>query len=318
MSYPPAGQLVLVPWHIGHLGDLTQNALAACRDMPILLCEDPEGTRGQLAELGVDCSAKEVVRVGFDVDPTLLERCLAHLATEDVGLVSDGGVPCFVDPGAWLVAAVRARGHRVRVLAGASALAAALAASGIPFEREDATFTFHLYEGSSRDPLPRLLTRSGEPVLVFVRPEQLRDCLAAAERASPKCRATLLVDLTKTSSPYADQVLTRTVREWRHGALDAIDLQRVSDLSVLFQGQVPRQGALGRSFETARHVGRRLCDWAWMSSFLRRVSDRRVSDRRAPIATWDGSNQDAPRLGRCTRPARRARRPEHPGRGDGR
>lgn len=53
------------------------------------------------------------------------------LAGHDLGLLSEAGLPALADPGAALVAAAHAAGVRVWPLAGPSAIALALAASGL-------------------------------------------------------------------------------------------------------------------------------------------------------------------------------------------
>lgn len=56
-------------------------------------------------------------------------------AGEDVGLLSDAGLPAVADPGAGLVAAAHRLGATVEVLAGASSITLALAASGLNGQR---------------------------------------------------------------------------------------------------------------------------------------------------------------------------------------
>ena len=53
------------------------------------------------------------------------------LAGEDVGLISEAGLPAVADPGAQLVAAAHAAGVRVVALPGASSITLAVAASGL-------------------------------------------------------------------------------------------------------------------------------------------------------------------------------------------
>lgn len=60
--------------------------------------------------------------------PVLLKPALAG---EDLGLISEAGLPAVADPGADLVAAAHAAGVPVLPLAGASSLLLALAASGL-------------------------------------------------------------------------------------------------------------------------------------------------------------------------------------------
>lgn len=57
------------------------------------------------------------------------------LQGQDVGLLSDAGLPAVADPGASLVAAAHRLGLGVEVLAGASSLTMALAASGLNGQR---------------------------------------------------------------------------------------------------------------------------------------------------------------------------------------
>src|SRR5512139_1208402 len=59
----------------------------------------------------------------------------ALAAGRDVALVSDGGTPGVLDPGAWLVRAALEAGHRDSPVPGPSAVAAVLSASGLPADR---------------------------------------------------------------------------------------------------------------------------------------------------------------------------------------
>jgi 16S rRNA (cytidine1402-2'-O)-methyltransferase len=67
--------------------------------------------------------------------PRLLSPALAG---EDIGLLSEAGLPCVADPGGALVAAAHAAGIRVLPLVGPSSLLLALSASGLEGQR----FTF--------------------------------------------------------------------------------------------------------------------------------------------------------------------------------
>jgi len=58
-------------------------------------------------------------------------RLAPAVAGEDVGLISEAGLPAVADPGAQLVAAAHAAAIRVVALAGASSITLAVAASGL-------------------------------------------------------------------------------------------------------------------------------------------------------------------------------------------
>lgn len=68
--------------------------------------------------------------------PVELDALLAPaLSGNDIGLLSEAGLPAVADPGAALVQRAHARGVRVTALAGPSALSLALAASGLNGQR---------------------------------------------------------------------------------------------------------------------------------------------------------------------------------------
>jgi len=122
------GRLIVCSTPIGNLGDITQRVIQALEQADAVLAEDTRVTRRLLTHLNIH---------------TKLERCDEHVIRERAGqliariaagqvlaLVSDAGTPAVSDPGAVLVAAVRAAGLPVEVLPGASAVLTALVASG--------------------------------------------------------------------------------------------------------------------------------------------------------------------------------------------
>lgn len=151
------GRMILVPWHIGDVGDVTENAIRTLRRVRHLLCEDADELRRQLAVFDIDASTKTLVTIPEQPELAVTEHCLATLEREDVALIASSGAPCFSDPGGWLVAAARARGFAVVVLAGASALTSVLSASGLDWLVDHRTLTFHKFRSNSADDLGRLL-----------------------------------------------------------------------------------------------------------------------------------------------------------------
>ncbi len=66
---------------------------------------------------------------------------LLNISQENVGLISDAGLPCLADPGAQLVAAARLKGIAVDAIPGPSSIVMALQLSGFSGQ----TFAFHGY-----------------------------------------------------------------------------------------------------------------------------------------------------------------------------
>jgi 16S rRNA (cytidine1402-2'-O)-methyltransferase len=123
------GVLYLVATPIGNLGDVTLRALEILRDIPLIAAEDTRHTRRLLDRHGVTTRTTSYhAQSGTARAAALLE----HLrGGGDLALVTDAGTPAVSDPGGELVRAWAAEGGRVVPIPGASAVLAAVAASGV-------------------------------------------------------------------------------------------------------------------------------------------------------------------------------------------
>ena len=125
---PPAGVLFIVSTPIGNLGDMSFRAVETLKEADAILAEDTRHTRHLLDHYGIATPMEAYhEHIEARVTPRLVERLRggARLA-----LVTDAGTPLISDPGGRLVAAVREAGLRVVPIPGASAVLAALVASG--------------------------------------------------------------------------------------------------------------------------------------------------------------------------------------------
>ena len=126
---PSTGRLFIVSTPIGNLEDLSTRALRVLREVDFIAAEDTRVTGLLLHRFGIETPmvpfhAHNEARAG--------DRVLEKLESgKDVALVSDAGTPCISDPGGKLVADAIDRGVPVEPIPGASALLAALVASGI-------------------------------------------------------------------------------------------------------------------------------------------------------------------------------------------
>lgn len=119
----------MVATPIGNLGDITQRALATLALADEVAAEDTRVTRGLLAHFGI---AARVHALHAHNERRAAERVLGWLAEgKRVALVTDAGTPAVSDPGALVVRRAREAGHAVYPVPGASALTAALCASGV-------------------------------------------------------------------------------------------------------------------------------------------------------------------------------------------
>ncbi|HRD77067.1 MAG TPA: SAM-dependent methyltransferase, partial [Hyphomicrobiaceae bacterium] len=132
----PAVGLSLIATPIGNLGDITLRALAALATADVIYAED---TRRTLTLLNHYAIRRPVRSHHEHSSATEFAAVLADLeAGKAVALVTDAGMPLISDPGFPLVREAIAKGHRVTVLPGPSAVLAALAVGGLPAD----TFLF--------------------------------------------------------------------------------------------------------------------------------------------------------------------------------
>ena len=128
---PPSGggRLFVVATPIGNLGDVTLRALEVLRTVPLVAAEDTRRTRRLFARHDI---STRLISYHVRSAPARQAALLAALrAGGDLALVTDAGTPSISDPGEGLVAAWAAEGGTVVPIPGASAVIAAVAASGV-------------------------------------------------------------------------------------------------------------------------------------------------------------------------------------------
>ena len=190
------GILYVVATPLGHLGDLTARAAELLRTVPVVAAEDTRRSRTLLTHLGA--SRPRLLSFHAHSGAGAAAGILRALADgDDVALVTDAGTPGISDPGAALVAQVRAGGFTIVPLPGASAVSTALSAAGLPADRY-LFLGFLPRKGAER---ARLLTRAaGEEwtTVLFEAPGRLGALLAdLVEVAGPARRAVVARELTK-------------------------------------------------------------------------------------------------------------------------
>jgi 16S rRNA (cytidine1402-2'-O)-methyltransferase len=205
----PALYVVATP--IGNLGDLSPRALATLRQVDCVAAEDTRVTGQLFKRLGIQA---RLINLREHNEREAAARLIERLdAGEAVAQVSDAGTPAVSDPGARLVQSAHEAGYRVIPIPGASAVLAALAASGIT----DTRFTFFGFleakSGARRKQLANLANWP-HTLVFFEAPhriaESLADCAAVLGEAR---RATFARELTKTFETIRHAPLG-ALRDW--------------------------------------------------------------------------------------------------------
>ncbi|MGH7663054.1 MAG: 16S rRNA (cytidine(1402)-2'-O)-methyltransferase [Gemmatimonadaceae bacterium] len=212
------GRLFVVSTPIGNMGDFSFRAVEVLRSVALVLAEDTRHSRALLARYEIDTPmASYHEHREAAAAPGIIRRILGG---EDVALISDAGTPLLSDPGARLVQAAIEAGVDTVPIPGASALLAALAASGIDSER----FTFYGF-----------LARRGRE-----RREALAEIAGLAHtavlyEAPPRVARTLaeIVALSGESRPaVVARELTKQFEEFRRGT--------AGELAAYYEGSPPR------------------------------------------------------------------------------
>ena len=129
MQHYPEATLYVVATPIGNLADITLRALHVLQLVDAVACEDKRHSQPLLRQYGID---KPLMAVHQHNEAEAALAVVERLQRgERVAYVSDAGTPAVSDPGARLVAAVRAAGFKTMPLPGASSVTTVLSAAGV-------------------------------------------------------------------------------------------------------------------------------------------------------------------------------------------
>jgi len=203
------GRLFVVATPIGNLEDMTYRAVRVLREAGAIACEDTRQSRKLLDHYGID---KLMVSYHeHNEAERAVELVRRMLAGESIALISDAGVPLVSDPGYRLVRAAVEAGVTVEPIPGASAVMAALAASGLPTD----AFRFCGFpppkQGQRQHFLEALL--GDEATLIFFEaPHRVLEMLDDLNGLMPERPVVIARELTKIHEEF----LRGTAAELRH------------------------------------------------------------------------------------------------------
>jgi 16S rRNA (cytidine1402-2'-O)-methyltransferase len=211
-----SGSLSVVATPIGNLGDLSPRAADVLRAADLVLAEDTRHTGRLLAHVGSTAPQRSLhehnERARVD---EIVERIAAGA---DVALVTDAGTPLVSDPGLVLVRACIAAGITVVPVPGASAVLAALVASGLATDRV-AFDGFLPRRGRARSERVDSLADEPRTVVLFLSPHRAAEDLAdLADVCGEDRPAALCRELTKLH----EEVRRGTLGELRDGATEGL------------------------------------------------------------------------------------------------
>lgn len=182
---------------IGNLADISLRALHVLDLVDRIACEDTRHTQQLLRAYGIDRPGDRLLAVHQHNEAEAAQRVIEGLAAgERVAYASDAGTPAVSDPGARLVAAVRAAGHRVLPLPGASSVTTLLCAAGNVQEGGFVFAGFLPAKAGERDAAVAALATESRAVVLLEAPHRI-EALARSLAALGDRPVTVGRELTK-------------------------------------------------------------------------------------------------------------------------
>jgi 16S rRNA (cytidine1402-2'-O)-methyltransferase len=188
--------LYVVGTPIGNLEDISPRALAVLGEVRLIASENPPRTQRLLARYGLSTPMMRYTDAYWRKKERRLAAVLAALAEGDVALVSEAGMPGLADPGYELIGAALAAGRAVVPIPGPTALAAALAAAGLPAERFVFVGFLPRKQGARRELLASLADRP-LAVVAYESPHRLLATLADVAECFGDRQVAAASELTK-------------------------------------------------------------------------------------------------------------------------
>jgi 16S rRNA (cytidine1402-2'-O)-methyltransferase len=187
--------LYVVATPIGNLGDVTARALAVLKSVDVVAAEDTRDTQSFLSHFGIRARLIAV----HDHNERDAAAGVVKLLQEgkSVALVSDAGTPAISDPGVHVVEAVWQAGLRVIPIPGASAVAAAISASG----EGEGGFLFHGFlptRAGDRLRALEALREADYPIVFYESPHRIVESVASIAQVFSDTRSVVICrELTK-------------------------------------------------------------------------------------------------------------------------
>ncbi len=195
------GSLYIVATPIGNLEDITFRAVRILGEVDFILCEDTRMTAKLLAKYEIRKPLKT-----FNAHSSASSRKeIIELLNEgkNIALVTDAGTPAISDPASLLVEEVRREfGDEAKVIPipGASAVTAALSASGFP--ASDFLFLGFLPHKKGRQTLMKEIADSDRTVVFYESPHRILKALKELSEHIGERKIAIARELTKIYEEY--------------------------------------------------------------------------------------------------------------------
>ena len=206
-----AGTLYVVSTPIGNLADITERGLQVLRVVDRIAAEDTRHTGRLLARFGIDTPMTSY----HEHNEHKAARGLVMALKDGMSLamVTDAGTPGVSDPGYRLLSLAAEEGVPIIPVPGASAVLAALVASGLPIER----FVFEGFLPKKKGRQTRLkeLAEESRTFVLYESPQRLARTLKdLSEHMGGARRVVICRELTKLHEEFVRGTLAELAESY--------------------------------------------------------------------------------------------------------
>ncbi len=223
------GKLYVVGTPIGNLEDFSPRAIRTLKEVDFIAAEDTRVTIKLLNRFEI--STPMISYHKYNARERGEEICARIINGENVAIVTDAGMPCISDPGEWLIQRCAELDITVCAVPGPTALASAIAVSGLPTGR----FTFEGFlsvnKGSRREHLLSLVTEQ-RTMIFYEAPHKLPNTLRDMYDVFGDRKISLVRELTKLHEEVIRTTLKKAAEELTDGSVKG-------ELVLVIEGAAP-------------------------------------------------------------------------------
>jgi 16S rRNA (cytidine1402-2'-O)-methyltransferase len=192
--------IYFIPTPIGNLDDISLRSLKILSEIEVFFCEDTRITKKLLSLLAqrneLSFQAKKFISLHSHNEQKVLETLDKTIFEQNVAYVSDAGMPCISDPGAFFIRYAQENWFEYEVLPGANAALLAYASSGFNNSRF-LFYGFLPHKGKERTSALEEVLYCSYPVIVYESPHRLEKFIEELLNLIPERRVCFIKEATK-------------------------------------------------------------------------------------------------------------------------
>ncbi len=191
--------LYIIPTPIGNLDDMTYRSVKVLAKLEYLFCEDTRVTQKLLNHFELKLKTQTYHEHNQKQAGDKIIQLLA--SGNDVGLVSDAGMPGISDPGFDIIKIADASGYNIVVLPGASACIVALVRSHLA-SKEFSFYGFLNKQTSKRNEELKYILNREFPTIIYETPHRLVKTLLAIKNINCDTKVLVGREISKKFEEY--------------------------------------------------------------------------------------------------------------------